>query len=236
MELKDAPLVAVVDDEANIREIVGLALRQAGYRVAAYGDGEEAWQAFSRALPDLAILDIIMPRMDGLELCRRIRSLSEAVPLIFLSSRDDELDRVLGLELGADDYLCKPFSNRELLARIKVLFRRLSPRRAAESPGQLLSCGSLELDTQRHTVRWKGTPVSLTVTEFRILGALVRRPEFARTREQLLQEGYPHDQYMSDRNIDGHIKRIRRKMNAVDPGFDCIETIYGLGYRYRRER
>ena len=230
-----APQIALVDDEASIREVVGYALRRAGYRVAAYRDGEEAWTAFSLSLPDLAILDILMPRMDGLELCRRIRGKSETIPLIFLTSRDDELDRVLGLELGADDYLCKPFSNRELLARIKVLFRRMAPGRNHEPADERVRCGSLELDPQRHTALWKQTSLALTVTEFRILGALAGQPGYAKTREQLLQAGYPFDDHMSDRNIDGHIKRIRKKISHVEPGFDGIETIYGLGYRYRPE-
>lgn len=244
MQHPHRPLVALVDDEENIREVVGYALREEGYRVATYRDGEEAWTAFRQALPDLAILDILMPRMDGLELCRRIRSLSEEIPLIFLTSRDEEFDRVLGLELGADDYLCKPFSTRELMARVKVLFRRLTHARGAsqgpaagscEAADQVLQSGSLEMDRIRHTARWKGETVALTVTEFRILEALVRQLGYARTREQLLQEGYPYDEYVSDRNIDGHIKRIRRKINTLDPAFDGIETIYGLGYRYRSD-
>ena len=231
------PLVALVDDEENIRELVSYALKQEGYRVATYKDGEEAWRAFRETLPDLVILDIIMPRMDGLELCRRIRSISETLPLIFLSSKDEEFDKVLGLELGADDYLCKPFSIRELLTRVKVLFRRQDLVRTEEEKTEqsTIHCGSLELDRTRHLVRWKGQKVALTVTEFRILEALIRQPGFAKTREQLLKEGYPYDEYMSDRNIDGHIKRIRKKIGQVDPEFDEIETIYGLGYRYRAE-
>ena len=231
------PLVALVDDERNIRELVSYALKQEGYRVVTYKNGAEAWGAFRQSLPDLVILDIIMPRMDGLELCRRIRSVSETLPLIFLSSRDDEFDRVLGLELGADDYLCKPFSTRELLTRVKVLFRRqaLSQEDENKTEETTLRCGSLELDRIRHSVRWKGQKVPLTVTEFRILEALIRQPGFAKTREQLLKEGYPFDEYMSDRNIDGHIKRIRKKISQLDPEFDEIETIYGLGYRYRAD-
>ena len=231
------PLVALVDDEQDIREVVGYALKQEGYRVATYADGQQAWQVFGLALPDLVILDIIMPRMDGLELCRRIRALSNSVPLLFLSSKDDEFDKVLGLELGADDYLCKPFSIRELLARVKVLFRRVSITTGENAAGRadIIRCGSLELNRLRHTVRWKGNGVALTVTEFRILEALVRQPGYAKSRDQLLKEGYPLDEYMSDRNIDGHIKRIRKKMNGVDSEFDGIETIYGLGYRYRSD-
>ncbi len=225
-------LVALVDDEKDLRETVAYALRKEGYRVLTYGDGEQAWADFRRSLPDLIILDILMPRMDGLELCRRVRARSERVPLIFLTSRDEEIDRVLGLEMGADDYLCKPFSVRELLARVKVLFRRTmmaGPPEAGEEP---LRCGHLELDPRRHTACWKQTPVHLTVTEFRILRALIRQPGHVRTREQLLQEGYPHDQYVSDRTVDSHIKRLRRKFQELDPAFGEIESIYGLGYRY----
>ena len=237
MQPLNGPLVALVDDEQNIRELVSYALQQEGYRVIAYRDGEEAWTAFRQSLPDLVILDIIMPRMDGLELCRKIRGLSETLPLIFLTSKDEEFDKVLGLELGADDYLCKPFSTRELLARVKVLFRRRTLTLGGDSEGEdsILRCGCLEMDRMRHGVLWNGQNVPLTVTEFRILEALVRQPGYARTREQLLQEGYPYDEYMSDRNIDGHIKRIRKKILKFDPAFDGIETIYGLGYRYRAD-
>jgi two-component system response regulator ChvI len=237
MQPLNGPLIALVDDEQNIRELVSYALQQEGYRVIAYRDGEEAWTAFRQSLPDLVILDIIMPRMDGLELCRKIRSLSETLPVIFLTSKDEEFDKVLGLELGADDYLCKPFSTRELLARVKVLFRRRTLAVDGESDGgdRILRCGSLALDRMRHGVHWKGQNVPLTVTEFRILEALVQQPGYARTREQLLQQGYPYDEYMSDRNVDGHIKRIRKKISSLDPGFDGIETIYGLGYRYRAD-
>jgi len=227
--------VAVVDDEANIRETVGYALRREGYRVETYADGLSAWEAFQKTLPDVAVLDILMPRMDGLELCRRLRSASEALPIIFLTSKDEEFDRVLGLELGADDYLCKPFSMRELMARVKVLFRRLALAgvAAGEDAEQLLRVGSLELDLQRYSARWKGQAVALTVTEFMMLHALTRHPGHVKTRHQLMDEGYPHDAYVSDRTIDSHIKRLRKKLAAVDPSFDEIETVYGLGYRYR---
>ena len=229
-------IVAVVDDEENIRETVGFALRREGYPVELYSTGLEGWRAFQQKLPGLVILDITMPEMDGLELCRKIRSLSETTPIIFLTSRDEELDRVLGLEIGADDYLCKPFSMRELLARVKVLFRRAAidqnaaPRPAADAP---LRHGDLELDLQRYSVRWKGINVSLTVTEFMMLHALVRYPGHVKTRKQLHQDGYPHDAYVSDRTIDSHIKRVRRKFEEVDPAFDKIDTVYGLGYRWK---
>jgi DNA-binding response OmpR family regulator len=235
MQRDTTGVVAVVDDEANIRETVTYALRREGYRVEAYADGQEAWEAFQHAMPDVVVLDIIMPRMDGLELCRRVRGGSDAVPIIFLTSRDEEFDRVLGLELGADDYLCKPFSMRELVARVKVLFRRLALSRAAASDAdeELLEVGELELDLRRYTARWRGAPVALTVTEFMILHALARHPGHVKTRQQLMDEGYPHDTFVSDRTIDSHIKRLRKKICAVDPDFDGIETVYGLGYRFR---
>ncbi len=234
--------VALVDDEENIRETVGFALRREGYRVDAFADGAAAWEAFgagaagTAALPDLAVLDILMPRMDGLELCRRLRALSEAMPIIFLTSKDEEIDRVLGLELGADDYLCKPFSMRELTARVKVLFRRLAMARSAGGgPGRRLAVGALELDLDRYQASWDGRALPLTVTEFLILNALARRPGHVKTRQQLIEEGYPHDTYVSDRTIDSHIKRLRKKIVGTAPEFDGIETVYGLGYRYREE-
>ena len=228
--------VAIVDDELNIRETVSFALEREGYAVDCYADGFDAWQQFDRALPDLAVLDILMPRVDGLELCRRLRGVSQALPIIFLTSKDEEFDRVLGLELGADDYLCKPFSMRELVARVKVLFRRLSvmadPSQVAP---ELLCVDSLELDLQRYTTTWNNEDVALTVTEFQILRALVRNPGHVKTRAQLMGEGYPHDTFVSERTIDSHIKRIRRKFSAADPEFNHVETVHGLGYRYRLE-
>ena len=227
--------IAVVDDEENILETVSFALRREGYRVDTYGDGLEAWQACEAELPDLAVLDITMPRMDGLELCRRLRSASEAMPIIFLTSRDEEFDRVLGLELGADDYLCKPFSMRELMVRVKVLFRRLALSRESHSTPEdaLHEVGSLLLDLDRYQVQWAGHEVPLTVTEFRLLEALARRPGHVKTRAQLLQEAYPHDTYLTERTIDSHVKRLRRKFVTAAPEFEAIETVYGLGYRYK---
>jgi two-component system response regulator ChvI len=171
--------------------------------------------------------------MDGLELCRKLRSVSETIPIIFLTSRDEEIDRVLGLELGADDYLCKPFSMRELIARVKVLFRRVAlNREPSQGDEQLQEIGELVLDLQRYTARWGGQVVPLTVTEFMMLRALARHPGYVKTRQQLMEEGYPHDTFVSDRTIDSHIKRLRKKFVAVDGEFDRIETVYGLGYRY----
>ena len=226
--------VALVDDEDHIRETVGFALSKEGYTVASYPDGVTAWEAMQERLPDLAILDITMPRMDGFELCRRLRGVSDELPIIFLTSRDEEFDRVLGLELGVDDYLCKPFSTRELMARVKVLLRRLAliRQRAPQAAESLLDVGDLRLDLQRYQATWKRTAVPLTVTEFQILRALARNPGHVKTRQQLMQEGYPYDAYVSDRTIDSHIKRLRKKFESVDAAFAAIETVHGLGYRY----
>ena len=229
------PLIGLVDDEQNIRDTVGFALRRQNYRVATFPDGAEAWHSFEQSLPDLVILDIIMPKMDGLELCRNIRTKSMEIPLIFLTSKDEEFDRVLGLELGADDYLCKPFSMRELIARVKVLFRRVALRSKKPEDRDIIRHGPLELDTQRFTLEWKGTAVPLTVTEFRILQALVEQPGHVKTRQRLMEQAYPHDGFMSDRTIDCHIKRLRKKIATADSDFAGIETIYGLGYRYTPE-
>ena len=213
---ESAGRIAVVDDEASIREALAEVLAGEGYAVACFRDGAEAWSAFQRGLPDLAILDILMPRMDGLELCRRLRGASEELPIVFLTSRDEEFDRVLGLELGADDYLCKPFSTRELVARVKVLFRRAALRRHPSPSPRELRAGALRLDLDRYEARWREQPVPLTVTEFRLLHALARHPGHVKTRAQLLAEAYPEDTFVSDRTIDSHVKRLRRKFEAVD--------------------
>jgi two-component system response regulator ChvI len=234
MSSRNAGRVAVVDDEENIRETVGYALKREGYRVDLYPDGLAAWEKFGRELPDVLVLDIVMPRLDGLELCRRIRKVTEVLPIIFLTSRDDELDRVLGLELGGDDYLVKPFAVRELLARIKVLFRRLALlEKPPAEPEEKLALGELELDLARYQASWKGELLPLTVTEFLLLQALARRPGHVKSRGRLMEECYPNDAYVSERTIDSHVKRLRKKFAHVDPEFDAIDTVYGLGYRYR---
>jgi two-component system response regulator ChvI len=227
-------LVAIVDDEKNIRETVAFAVKREGYRVNTYADGAEAWSAFRRELPDLAVLDILLPRMDGRELCRKLRARSEALPILFLTSKDEELDRVLGLELGADDYLCKPFSMRELVARIKVLFRRAALARdpSAHEEAKILRAGPLEVDGLRYTARWRGEAVALTVTEFLLLQALARHPGHVKTRQQLMEEAYPNDAYVSERTIDSHVKRLRRKFEERDAAFAGIDTVHGLGYRW----
>lgn len=251
---RGGPRIAIVEDEDTIREAVSFALRQQGHQVQGFADGLDAWTAFDATLPDLVILDIGLPRLDGLELCRRLRGRSEALPIIFVTSREDEFDRVLGLEIGADDYLCKPFSMRELLARIKVLLRRAAlaanPAGAGAGAGvgagagagaaadadaaeeRLLEAGSLRLDLQRYTAAWKGRNVALTVTEFLLLQTLARHPGHVKTRDQLMQHAYPDNTFVSDRTIDSHVKRVRRKLEEIDPTFASIETVYGLGYRF----
>jgi two-component system, OmpR family, response regulator ChvI len=219
----EARRVAVVEDEDTIREGIAVALRREQYGAEAFADGQSAWEAFQRALPDLAILDIGLPRMDGLELCRRLRALSERLPIIFVTSREEEFDRVLGLEIGADDYLCKPFSMRELMARVKVLLRRASYSADTERA---------PVDPVRLQVTWKRTPVPLTVTECLLLQALAKRPGAVLTRDQLMEDAYPDRTSVSDRTIDSHVKRIRRKFVAIDPAFAGIEGVYGAGYRY----
>ena len=235
-------VIGFVEDEDTIRETVTLALRQGGYEVVGFDDGQRAWDAFSERLPDLVILDIGVPRMDGLTICRKLRARSEVLPIIFLTSREEEFDRVLGLEIGADDYLCKPFSMRELLARVKVLLRRaaLAGGRAdstSESdPERVSKAGSLTLDLLRYTATWKEKPLSVTVTEFLLLQALARNPGHVKTRDQLMAQAYPDQTFVSDRTIDSHVKRLRRKLEECDPGFAAIETVYGLGYRFVPDR
>ena len=230
-----ARLISVVEDEDTIREMVRLALAKEGYRTEVFDDGVTAWEAFSRALPDLVILDIGLPRLDGLEICRRLRGRSESLPIIFVTSREEEFDRVLGLEIGADDYLCKPFSMRELMARVKVLLRRANATDAAarSTEDQPIVCGRLAIDPLRLAVAWDGRTVALTVTELLLLQGLVRRPGIVKTREQLMIDAYPDRVSVSDRTIDSHVKRIRRKFQVVDSAFDQIEGVYGAGYRYR---
>jgi two-component system response regulator ChvI len=228
-----AATIIVVEDEETIREAICASLRRDGYVAQGFEDGLTAWSELEKSLPQLLVLDIGLPRVDGLELCRRVRSKSEAVPIIFVTSREEEFDRVLGLEIGADDYLCKPFSMRELMARIKVLLRRArqsdQPRTENE---QAINIGRLTLDPLRLSVTWRGRPVPLTVTEFLLLQSLARRPGVVKTRDQLMRDAYADAVSVSDRTIDSHVKRIRRKFAAVDATFGAIEGVYGAGYRY----
>jgi two-component system response regulator ChvI len=225
--------VAIVEDEETIREGIALALRRDGHHPQPFDDGLTAWGVMANDLPDLAILDIGVPRLDGLELCRRLRGKSEQLPIIFVTSREEEFDRVLGLEIGADDYLCKPFSMRELMARVKVLLRRASYADGLRPPAERpIAIGDLSMDPLRLAVTWKGSRVPVTVTEFLLLQALVGRPGVVKTRDQLIDAAYPERVSVSDRTIDSHVKRIRRKFAVVDPGFTRIEGVYGAGYRY----
>lgn len=227
-------LVAFVDDEESLRRTVALAFEREGFRVETFADGLEALTKFERELPDVAILDIVMPRLDGLELCRKLRARSEQLPILMLSSKDEELDRVLGLELGADDYLGKPFALRELVARVKALLRRARVRLEPEESDkdQILECGALRVDLRRYEARWAGVALPLTLTELNLLAALARRPGIVKSRGQLLREAYPHDIHVAERTIDTHIKRLRKKLGEVTPD-DPVETLHGIGYRLR---
>ena len=228
--------IALVDDDRNILTSVSIALQTEGFLTRVYSDGETALKALVDNPPDLAIFDIKMPRMDGLELLRRLRE-KNSVPVIFLTSKDDELDEALGLAMGADDYIAKPFSQRLLIARIRAILRRTeltqSPGTEAEgeSVGPIVR-GRLNMDPARHRTLWAGEPVTLTVTEFMILETLAQRPGIVKTRNQLMDAAYQDDIYVDDRTIDSHIKRLRRKFRQVDPEFDAIETLYGAGYRF----
>ena len=227
--------IALVDDDRNILTSVSIALQAEGFLTRVYSDGEAALKALIENPPELAIFDIKMPQMDGLELLRRFRERSH-VPVIFLTSKDDELDEALGLAMGADDYIAKPFSQRLLIARIRAILRRTEPGGAAENgggePGSLLTRGRLTMDPARHRVAWNGDTVTLTVTEFLILETLAQRPGIVKTRNQLMDAAYQDDIYVDDRTIDSHIKRVRRKFREVDAEFEAIETLYGAGYRF----
>lgn len=231
--------IALVDDDRNILTTLSIALQAEGYATRVYSDGETALKALTENPPDLAVFDIKMPRMDGMELLRRLRETSD-LPVIFLTSKDEEQDEEAGLAMGADDYIAKPFSQRLLLARIRAILRRASPDRDHNSDtealsgtnGVLIERGRLSMDPSRHRVTWDGKPVSLTVTEFLILECLAQRPGVIRSRNQLMDAAYPDDVFVDDRTVDSHIKRLRRKFRAVDPEFSGIETLYGAGYSF----
>ena len=231
--------IALVDDDRNILTSVSIALQSEGYLTRVYSDSEIALKAIIDNPPDLVVLDIKMPKMDGMELLRRLREKS-AVPAIFLTSKDEELDEALGLAMGADDYIAKPFSQRLLLARIRAVLRRSELRaRPAGEDGEAGQAevvrGRLVMDPARHRVTWGGKDVTLTVTEFMILEALAQRPGVVKSRNQLMDVAYQDDIYVDDRTIDSHIKRLRRKFRAVDDDFKAIETLYGVGYRFAEE-
>lgn len=232
-------VIALVDDDRNILTTVSIALQAEGFTTRIYTDGESALKALLDNPPDLGVFDIKMPRMDGMELLRQLRRQSD-LPVIFLTSKDDEQDEEAGLELGADDYIAKPFSLRLLVARIRAILRRAvgdeevdaEPHEGDDEPGPVLEKGRLLMDPARHRVTWDGKPVSLTVTEFLLLEALASRPGVIKSRNQLMDAAYPDDVFVDDRTVDSHIKRMRGKFRAVDPEFAAIDTLYGAGYSF----
>ncbi|EPE95555.1 MULTISPECIES: response regulator transcription factor [Rhizobium] len=239
------PTIALVDDDRNILTSVSIALEAEGYKVETYTDGASALDGLLARPPQLAIFDIKMPRMDGMELLRRLRQKSD-IPVIFLTSKDEEIDELFGLKMGADDFITKPFSQRLLVERVRAVLRRASSREAAAAAGgaapkpgtaqqlaRSLERGQLVMDQERHTCTWKGEPVTLTVTEFLILHSLAQRPGVVKSRDALMDAAYDEQVYVDDRTIDSHIKRLRKKFKMVDTDFDMIETLYGVGYRFR---
>lgn len=228
-------VITLVDDDQNILASVSMALESEGFEVRTYTDGASALEGISNDPGDLAVLDIKMPRMDGMELLRRLRE-KQALPVIFLTSKDDEIDEMLGLKMGADDYIKKPFSQRLLIERIKTILRRMEAIKKAKTDGEdeggIIIRGRLKIDPIRHICDWDGKDVKLTVTEFLILQALVQHPGHVKSRDQLMDVAYNDDIYVDDRTIDSHIKRLRKKFRKVDDTFDGIETLYGVGYRY----
>jgi len=229
------PTIALVDDDRNILTSVSIALEAEGYRTMTYSDGASALDGFKTSPPDLAILDIKMPRMDGMELLRRLRQKSD-VPVIFLTSKDEEIDELFGLKMGADDFIRKPFSQRLLVERVKTLLRRSISKDGAnpkEAGAKVLERGQLRMDPERHICTWKSEVVTLTVTEFLILQALASRPGVVKSRDALMDAAYDDQVYVDDRTIDSHVKRLRKKFKSVDEAFDMIETLYGVGYRFK---
>jgi two-component system response regulator ChvI len=231
------PTIALVDDDRNILTSVGITLEAEGYQVQKYSDGAAALQGLQDSPPDMAIFDIKMPRMDGMELLRRIRQKSD-LPIIFLTSKDDEIDELFGLKMGADDFIKKPFSQRLLVERVKAVLRRAVPRDGSAPPqeaAKTIDRGKLSMDPDRHSCTWDTKPVTLTVTEFLILQSLAQRPGIVKSRDALMDAAYDDQVYVDDRTIDSHIKRLRKKFKAVDDDFEMIETLYGVGYRFKEQ-
>ena len=229
------PTIALIDDDRNILTSISIALEAEGYRISTYTDGVSALDGFKTSLPDLAILDIKMPRMDGMEMLRHLRQKSD-MPVIFITSKEEEIDELFGLKMGADDFIRKPFSQRLLVERVKVLLRRATPKDGAvvkEVDTKVLERGLLRMDPERHACTWKNKSVTLTVTEFLILQAIASRPGVVKSRNALMDAAYDDQVYVDDRTIDSHIKRLRKKFNAADEEFDMIETLYGVGYRFK---
>ncbi len=243
METESMQTIALVDDDRNILTSVSIALEAEGYKVETYTDGASALDGLLGRPPQLAIFDIKMPRMDGMELLRRLRQKSD-IPVIFLTSKDEEIDELFGLKMGADDFITKPFSQRLLVERVKAILRRASARESQGAGGtakggsdaqqaRTIERGQLLMDQERHTCTWRGEPVTLTVTEFLILHSLAQRPGVVKSRDALMDAAYDEQVYVDDRTIDSHIKRLRKKFKMVDVDFDMIETLYGVGYRFR---
>src|ERR1700720_3187655 len=229
------PTIALGDDDRNILTSVSLSLEAEGYRIQTYTDGASALEGLKANPPDMAIFDIKMPRMDGMELLRRLRQKSD-LPVIFLTSKDEEIDELFGLKMGADDFIRKPFSQRLLVERVKAVLRRASPKDATapkEADTKVLERGLLRMDPERHTCTWKNEAVTLTVTEFLILQALASRPGVVKSRNALMDAAYDDQVYVDDRTIDSHIKRLRKKFKGTDDSFDMIETLYGVGYQFK---
>jgi len=229
------PIIALVDDDRNILTSVSIALDAEGYRIMTYTDGVSALAGFKTSPPDLAILDVKMPRMDGMELLGRLRQKSD-LPVIFLTSKDNEIDELSGLKMGADDFIRKPFSQRLLVERVKTLLRRVTAKESLnlkEADAKVLERGVLRMDSERHICIWKDEAVTLTVTEFLLLQALASRPGIVKSRDALMDAAYDDQVYVDDRTIDSHVKRLRKKFRAVDDAFDMIETLYGVGYRFK---
>lgn len=228
--------IALVDDDQNIIASVSMSLEAEGFNVKTYNDGEEGLKGITTTPPDLVVLDIKMPRMDGMEVLSKLRETSQ-MPVIFLTSKDDEVDEVIGLRMGADDYITKPFSQRLLIERIRALLRRQQLQNEPQEPAtdEMTERGDLKLDDSRHLCTWHGDPVNLTVTEYLLVKALATRPGHVKNRDQLIDLAYGENIYVDDRTIDSHIKRVRKKFKKVDSEFNQIETLYGIGYRYKEQ-
>jgi two-component system, OmpR family, response regulator ChvI len=228
--------IALVDDDSNILTSVSMALEAEGYRIVTYSDGVSALDGFYQSAPDLAILDIKMPRMDGTETLRRLREKSD-LPVIFLTSKEDEIDELFGLKMGAEDFIRKPFSHRLLAERVRAVLRRFGSKTASAEKetdaAKVLERGQLHMDSEKHLCTWKGKPVALTVTEFLILQSLAARAGVVKSRNALMDAAYDDQTYVDDRTIDSHVKRLRKKFRQTDDAFDMIDTLYGVGYRFK---
>jgi two-component system, OmpR family, response regulator ChvI len=229
------PTIALVDDDLNILTSLSIALETEGYKITTYTNGASALDGFKTSAPDLAILDIKMPRMDGMETLRRLRQKSD-IPVIFLTSKEEEIDELFGLKMGADDFIRKPFSQRLLVERVRAVLRRWTskdriPPKGTDAPA--IERGQLRMDPERHSCTWKNKPVTLTVTEFLILQALASRPGVVKSRDALMDVAYDEQVYVDDRTIDSHIKRLRKRFKYTDGEWDMIETLYGVGYRFK---